>query len=934
MGARPDLADFIWPDAAQSRQPSSFSGPSQYWIDRGLQFLSLGNGLMWTRERGWQTAASQVGPPKYVNTPKGLAQGFGTTSGTGATDRIEGPTIKLATGFRSIVDFSFANGSGGGGIGRIFQTGGTSGVSSGDEAFYTSTPGTAERLYGRITPALTGQWIISGAPVTGVEVMYAMSHDQRTIGQTPIFYKNGARVTTTTSAASTGSYVTGEYSLDIGNRRTDGGRNWDGWRSILGIFDHPSEGITDAEVSSLYADRWQLTAPSNTFAFQAASAGISPPLTGSTNTSFAPTVSGGPISPALTGSTNVSFSPTVGLAAISPALTGSTNVSFAPNLYTQVVFFDDHERSNINIPASSIAQDVYAPTVSIYPRLHTSDTYPPNAAYEYFHLRTTGMLGKRPNFKVRYYLTANTTNLDAWGFQAAMRPMYSYDAVTWNYFDTWALSADALNIDFKLNADFTGDTVWIASQRPFTNAMIATQVTYLSTTFPAYVSMPPSSAGNNYVANTMDPQTDERGRVIPSQPIYSMRLTDLTQNPVNGSKKRVVILIACAHGSEDVGNWQLKGALEWLCSADTKAADARRNFDFYVYPAQNPMGRAGGHWRGDFNLVNPGYDPNRRWVAVPGMECVTKNKAAITLDLGTKQTSVWLDYHGGYSGFFMYSGSPLWTNFQAKMLTYHAGITIFGDNPVNSAAYYGRNTLGALLSTIVESSRDQILTEAQIQNYGASSLKSLQDLYADGLFPPVELSPPLTASTNQSFAPTVSGASSISPPLTNSTNVSFSPTVGNGVTYTLAADSGSFSLTGQATNLVYTPVSLPTVARPVSDTSNTGWLASTGVALYAMIDEVIADDADYIYTTNATSVCQMVLNTTAYPGTTSQIFSFRASSANANTVQARLRNANNSIVATWPQALTATPTTYQKTLTAGEIALITSGTLSLELTAL
>lgn len=155
-----------------------------------------------------------------------------------------------------------------------------------------------------------------------------------------------------------------------------------------------------------------------------------------------------------------------------------------------------------------------------------------------------------------------------------------------------------------------------------------------------------------------------------------------------------------------------------------------------------------------------------------------------------------------------------------------------------------------------------------------------------------------------------------------------------GASYTLAADSGSFALTGQDATLTYMPIVLPTVARPISDTSNTGWIASAGGPLFAMIDEVIADDSDYIYTTSASSVCQMALNTTAYPGAASQTFSFRASSANSNTVQARLKNANNSIVATWSQALTATPTTYLKVLTAGEIALITSGSLSLELTAL
>lgn len=149
----------------------------------------------------------------------------------------------------------------------------------------------------------------------------------------------------------------------------------------------------------------------------------------------------------------------------------------------------------------------------------------------------------------------------------------------------------------------------------------------------------------------------------------------------------------------------------------------------------------------------------------------------------------------------------------------------------------------------------------------------------------------------------------------------------------LAADSASYALTGQAATLTYTPLTYPAIGRPVSDTSNTGWLPSTGGALYPMVDEVIAEYADFIYATNAGSVCEMALNTTAYPGTASQVFEFIASSAYSNTVQARLKNTGGATVATWTQALTATPTTYQKTLTAGEIAAIASGALSLELTA-
>ena len=468
-------------------------------------------------------------------------------------------------------------------------------------------------------------------------------------------------------------------------------------------------------------------------------------------------VASGILPPLLT-STVTLFPPTV-LSALAPPLLTHTVTLFAPMVGNLVELFDDHERSNINIAASSIDQDSYAPTIRIYPRLHLSDSWA-TSAYEFFHARVTGVAGKRPNFKVRYYTTASTGVLDAWGFQSGQRFMWSYDQVTWNYFDTHALSADNLNVDFKLNADFTGDTVYVASQRPFTGTMVAAMVADLAATYPSYVSMPTSSAGNAYVADTIGTQTDERGRTIPAQPIYSLRITDDAQQPADGWPKRVVVLIAGQHASEDVGNWMLRGAVEFLCSGDAKAVAARKNFEFLVYPHANPMGRYGGHWRGDFNSANPTYDPNRRWVATPGIECTTKNKAAITTDIAGRQIAAWLDYHGGYSGYFLYSGSPLYNEYQTAMLVYNAGITIFGTNPTDSSTYYGANSLGAPLSTPVESSRDQVLSEAQILAYGATSIKSLSDLYADGAWLVMAASGTASASATAELAKEVGLAAS------------------------------------------------------------------------------------------------------------------------------------------------------------------------------
>lgn len=146
----------------------------------------------------------------------------------------------------------------------------------------------------------------------------------------------------------------------------------------------------------------------------------------------------------------------------------------------------------------------------------------------------------------------------------------------------------------------------------------------------------------------------------------------------------------------------------------------------------------------------------------------------------------------------------------------------------------------------------------------------------------------------------------------------------------LVADSGAFVFTGQDATLTYTPVTLPTIGRPASDTSNAGWSASTGVDLYAMIDEVTPSASDYISASSVGAVCKVALNTTAYPGTSSQVLKFRASSSTANSLIVRLKEGATTIK-TATQALTSTDTEYSMTLTAGEIAAITSGALSVEL---
>lgn len=132
---------------------------------------------------------------------------------------------------------------------------------------------------------------------------------------------------------------------------------------------------------------------------------------------------------------------------------------------------------------------------------------------------------------------------------------------------------------------------------------------------------------------------------------------------------------------------------------------------------------------------------------------------------------------------------------------------------------------------------------------------------------------------------------------------------------------------------IVTPPPVPiteTVARPISDIGNAGWV-STRSSLYDAIDDLVPDDADYISTSTA-STCELGLSETAYPGTSSQALIYRASSINGSTLTVTLKQGATTI-ATWSHALTPTLTTYRQALTAGQIALLTSGVVSVTLSA-
>ena len=123
-----------------------------------------------------------------------------------------------------------------------------------------------------------------------------------------------------------------------------------------------------------------------------------------------------------------------------------------------------------------------------------------------------------------------------------------------------------------------------------------------------------------------------------------------------------------------------------------------------------------------------------------------------------------------------------------------------------------------------------------------------------------------------------------------------------------------------------------TIARPSSDTTAGAWLPSAGSSLYATLDEVSPDDADYIYT-NSVSTCKIALNAVTDPLTSSgQIVSYRVWSPNSDGLTVRLMQGATEIASWTHTVLPTSPTTYQQALTAGQCDAITDySTLAIQL---
>ena len=115
--------------------------------------------------------------------------------------------------------------------------------------------------------------------------------------------------------------------------------------------------------------------------------------------------------------------------------------------------------------------------------------------------------------------------------------------------------------------------------------------------------------------------------------------------------------------------------------------------------------------------------------------------------------------------------------------------------------------------------------------------------------------------------------------------------------------------------MVYPSVATVQLLRPTSDITPGAWTASTGIDLFAMLDETTASDADYITTSSASS-SEVAFGTGLDPlSSTGHTIRFRAQGTGGLTVTL-LQGATT--IATYSPTITASFATYSYTLSGAE----------------
>lgn len=418
-------------------------------------------------------------------------------------------------------------------------------------------------------------------------------------------------------------------------------------------------------------------------------------------------------------------------------LAQSLSASNVPNATTQIEVFDYYEGGNADTSRVVITDaETIAPTITLFarPNVNTEGAQPGTIYYS-LACRLTGVLGKMPKLMLNLVDASPRSIYGNAGWPAGWRPWFSYDNDVWQRMDNSSVVGNFQEVSHS--TVFTQDTVFFSSRPPYNPSRVRSHTD--SIRMSPFVSEPNSSFGKDFVyAQTAATSRDGDGLAVPSLDLISYRVSDDASAPVDGSRKRVAVLMSGQHASEDQGNWQLQSFVDYLLGGTVAAGNLLRNWEFFVYPLVNPSGRWGNAYRGTLQANERDEDPNRDW---PGgttagrLHVISATRLAIEKDT-TNAINAFIDFHGRFRETDSVFRFPNYTNdsFIAYVNARYPVVSVESTLAGGVAETYYRSEFNVALSVTSEGSGFVASTDSY-SLLGEALANGLNDSFEAGLFP-------------------------------------------------------------------------------------------------------------------------------------------------------------------------------------------------------
>lgn len=416
----------------------------------------------------------------------------------------------------------------------------------------------------------------------------------------------------------------------------------------------------------------------------------------------------------------------------------------------------DYERSSMIASLSSVTGDGDSAVVLVRPMPTISQS---GSGWIEHGARLTGAMGKRPTIRV----TLADSYFSFWeSYSPSRKGMWSVDRRNWYYFDTCSVNSGAGYVEMRHNTAFPADTIYLARSRQLgvhdCGDWIAGLLASYPTMFKPAASAVAYSPGSNLagfgaqslIANEFSSQTQLyyltttgntfTQKTIPPTPLYAVEIDDPALTPPGGTKDLITI-VGGVHAGEDFGDYSMIAFVEYLLGASTEAQYMRQFFKFLLYPLANAPGRAGGHFRSQFQRGTGGVndDINRNFTnASAGFQTNDYLRAAIDADRAGVVPKVHLDFHGTYlsNGFNIVedAGVALHATYKSTLASF-CGFSIGDDanTPTDSICGYFRG-LGTPLYITTECGDQTTQADSKITTHGQSIVKTLAQMDANGDF--------------------------------------------------------------------------------------------------------------------------------------------------------------------------------------------------------